>query len=446
MNNSERPIVDKFGGHSMYDADTIRQSAEIVRSDPDRRFIVVSAPKGITDLLRIASTQDGLPDDNGLFSTLENREAAFAQATERFSVIGQELGCRDVNDWIDQVRQGVFSDNDIDWSMSRGEWLMAKIFANYLGATFIDAEEIIRIRGDRYVDPVSYGLIGERLLPEQGVCIIPGYYGLDEMGHIRTFPRGGSDITGAVMARGINARLYENWTNTNGVLAANPKIFPGKELISINELTLEEMREMGNGGTTVLQRDAILPLIDTDILLIVKNTFNPNHPGTKIVRGRQKFEGEHVIGVASEEGFISVNIQKHGMNEEIGVGRGILEQFESSGVSYEHNPSGRDYVSVIVNRTYLDRLSSIMDNLRRDIQPDRIWVQENLGLLSLVGQGIEEHATRVSRMLFSALDDASIPVKAFSYGASGISMVVAVDNDRLEEAVKLAYEFFIEKK
>lgn len=427
----------------MYDADTIRQSAEIIRSDQDRRFIVVSAPKGITDLLRIASTLDGLPIDNGIFSHLDHREAAFVQVADRFSAIGQELGCRDVNDWINQVRQGIFSDNDVDWSMSRGEWLMAKIFANYLGATFIDAEEIIRIRGDRHVDPVSYSLIGERLSSEQGVCIIPGYYGLDvTTGHIRTFPPGGSDITGAVVAKGINARLYENWTNTNGVLAANPKIFLGWELPSIRELTFEELREMGNGGAVVFQRDAIIPLIDTDIPLVVKNTFNPRHPGTRVVRKRQPESFELIVGLTGGEGFTSVNIQKYGMNDEVGIGSRILDAFRTCGISYEHSPSGLDYMSVFVKENQLDEDSLVVSIIRREIQPDGIEIQGNLGLLTLVGLGIRDHAARIATMIFSGLDLASIPVRAVSYPASGISMIIAVDNNQLDDAQRIAYAPF----
>lgn len=439
MSNIERPIVAKFGGHSMRDAGCIRKSADIVSSDPRRRFVMVSAPKGITDLLEIASTPEGLPTDNGIFVHQEHREAALSEVSERFSLIGKELGCNEVDDWIHEVHEDVVPGN-IDWSMSRGEWLMARIFASYLGATFIDATEIIRLQG-RHVNPAAYDLIRKRLALESGLCVIPGFYGLNGIGEMETFPRGGSDITGAVLARGVNARIYENWTNTNGVLTANPAVVDSPR--TIRELTFEEMRELGNGGTTVLQRDAILPLIDTDIPINVRNTFNPDHPGTMIVKERQKIAGEHVIGVAGEAGFMSFNIQKYGMNEEVGIGKRILDKFRIHGIPYEHYPSGRDYVSVIVRADQLHGSEFIERWLQDEIQPDRVWVQRNLGLLSVVGQGIPNHAGEVAVKLFSALEDGSISVRAISFGGSGISMVVAVDEERIADAQRVAYEEFI---
>lgn len=441
MNDVERPIVAKFGGYSMRDAGCIRKSADIVRSDPQRRFVVVSAPKGITDLLEIASTPEGQTTSKGLFVHKELQKHAVAKFSQRFSAIGRVLNCHQADEWINEARQDIYPGN-IDWSMSRGEWLMARIFASYLGATFIDATEIIRLQSGRHVDPISYDLIKERLALESGLCVIPGFYGLNQMGKVETFPRGGSDITGAILARGVNARIYENWTNTNGVLAANPEVVDNPR--TIGELTFEEMRELGNGGTTVLQRDAILPLIDTDTPINVRNTFNPDHPGTMIVRERQKIAGEHVIGVASEGGFMSYNIQKYGMNDEIGIGARILMPFRSSGISYEHAPSGRDYVSVIVREDQLHGSEEFIERwLQNEIQPDRIWIQRNLGLLSVVGQGIRDHAARVSRMLFSALDDASIAIRAFSFGGS-VSMVVAVDEKRVEEAIQVAHRALVE--
>lgn len=439
MNNIERPIVAKFGGHSMRDAGCIRKSADIVRSDPQRRFVVVSAPKGITDLLEIVSTPEGRPTSKGLVVHKELQDHAVAEFSERFSAIGRALNCHQANGWINEARQGIYPGN-IEWSMSRGEWLMARIFAKFLGATFIDATEIIRMQGN-HVDPASYSLVRERLEQEYGICVIPGYYGLDEMGHIRTFPRGGSDITGAVLARGVMSKIYENWTNTNGVLAANPEVVDSPR--TIRELTFEEMRELGNGGTTVLQRDAILPLIDTDIPINVRNTFNPDHPGTMIVRERQKIAGEHVIGVVGEGGFMSFNIQKYGMNDDIGIGRRILGCFRNAGISYEHSPSGRDYISVIVREDQLHASEFIERWLQDEIQPDRIWIQRNLGLLSVVGQGIPNHSGEVAVELFSTLKDSAIPVRAISFGGSSISMVVAVDEERIADAQRVAYERFI---
>lgn len=441
MNNIERPIVAKFGGSSMVDADSIRRVADIVNSDPARRIIVVSAPgtnsrysRKITRLLEIASIFEGHKDyDEG-----ESR-AALKEFSERFSQIGRDLGCSLVDYWIQEARQGIFPGND-EWSMSRGEWLMARFFASHLGATFIDAEEIVRLSGRR-VDPRSYELIRERLAQESGICVIPGFYGLDYYKQVKTFPKGGSDITGAVMARGVNARLYENWTDVDGVLSANPRIIDKPRIIRC--MTYEEMREL---GALVLQRDAILPLVEAHIAINLRNTFNPDDPGTMINSEREVARDEHVVAIGNDGPFVSFNIQKYGMNDEIGIGRKILEPFYMFNVSYEHNPSGRDYSSVIVRQDQLDGLEpDIVDQLTKEVKPDGISVRRDLGLLSLVGLGIRNHTTEVIKTLLSALSDASISVRAINFATSGISIVIATDFSRLEDAVRASHAVFIEK-
>lgn len=453
MNDIERPMVAKFGGSSMADAEAINRVADIIRLNPARRLIVVSAPgknshypQKITDLLEIASTQDGMPISNGQFNHQEHREAALGEIRSRFSFLGKQLGCDRADRWIDEVVEGIYPGN-IEWAMSRGEWLMARIFASHLGAKFIDAAEIIQLQYNRHIDPVSYEMVRRRLSAEDGICVIPGFYGLayGQSGEIMTFPRGGSDLTGAVVAKGINARIYENWTDVDGVLAVNPRVVNVPSTIEC--LTYEEMRELGIRGATVLQRDTILPLVEADIPINVRNTFNPHAAGSRIQAQRPVVDGEHVIGIAGEGGFMSFNIQKYGMNDEVGIGSEILQVFRIHGIPYEHSPSGRDYMSVIIKQG-LSKIESerfLLHSLDKQAHPDNISVQRNLGLLSVVGQGIKDHATRVARILFSALDDALITVKAFSFGVSGISVVVAVDEERIEDAQRVAYEKFIKE-
>lgn len=437
MSNAERPIVAKFGGSSMADAEKISGVADIITSDPNRRIIVVSAPgvnasyrRKVTDLLATASAEQ-YDEEEG--------ERALDEFSERFSLLGRQLGCSQADEWIQRVREGIFSGNT-QWAMSRGEWLTARMFAHYLDAKFIDAEEIIQLHGGQ-VKVSSFELVRTRLQEESGICVIPGFYGIDGE-RVRIFPRGGSDITGAIIARGVNARVYENWTDVDGVLAANPKVVHNPK--TIEQLTYEEMRELGIRGATVLQRNTILPLVDAGIPINVRNTFNPVHSGTMIMTKRPQVAGEHVIGIAGEAGFVSVNIQKYGMNEEEDIGRRILQQFSLAGRPYEHSPSGRDYMSVLVSQDHPVELDYLLyDGLNRNIQPDRIWIQRDLGLISVVGQGISDHVAKVSRMLFSELEEASIPVRAFNYGTSGISMVVAVENDRLNEAIYKLHNAFI---
>ena len=292
------------------------------------------------------------------------------------------------------------------------------------------------------MDTSSFELVRARLGRESGICVIPGFYGLEGM-RVGTFPRGGSDITGAIIARGVRARIYENWTDVNGVLAANPKVVA--EPRTIESITYEEMRELGNRGANVLQRDTILPLVEAGIPINVRNTFNPDTPGTMIQARRPFVAGESVIGIAGEGGFMSFNIRKFGMNDEIGIGTRILGCFRNAGISYEHSPSGRDYMSVIVKQNQSSKFSEefVFKWLVDEAQPDNIGIQRNLGLLSVVGQSISDQAVTMSRILFSALDDAAIPVRAFSFGAPGISMVVAVDEDKIEDAQRVAYKRFI---
>lgn len=442
----ERLIVAKFGGSSMADVDSVRRAANIILSNPDRRFIVVSAPgrnhaysQKITDLLIIAYSGE----------RRIGRRSAFEEFEQRFSLIGGNLGVREVYEWIDQVHKGIESRRDqlpsefgLEWCKSRGEWLMARVFANFLGATFVDAQELIRIKNGGQINSSSYDLVRERLASESGLVVIPGFYGLDEIGQIQTFARGGSDVTGAIVARGINARVYENWTDVDGVLSANPRIVEKPRVIP--HITYEEIRELGVRGVEVLQRDTILPLIEVGIPIILRNTFNPEFGGTMIEAQRKISEGEHVIGITSDGPYISFNIQKFGMNDEVGVGRDVLEIFSLLKIPYEHNPSGRDFMSVIVNQDSIAaQEDAILDYLSARIRPDRMSVQRNLGLLSLVGQGIKDRASWVSGRLLSALDDVAIPVRAFTFGTSGISIVVAIDNDRLEDAVRLSHDLFI---
>lgn len=442
VSNVESPIVAKFGGSSMADADSVGRVADIVRSDPDRRFVIVSAPgrnglykEKITDLLIAASGA----------TTRYQRNKAFTEFSQRFLAMGKELGSTNVGDSIDQVHEGIDKKRGLEWCASRGEWLMARILAGKLRATFVDAEDLIRIQNGGQIDPDSYNLVRQKIVLEPNCVVIPGFYGLDKEGEIKTFARGGSDITGAIIARGVNARVYENWTDVDGVMSANPKVVEEAEVL--RRISYEEMRELGVRGAEVLQRDTILPLIEVGIPINLRNTFNPADVGTMIEADREIADDEHVIGVTGEGPFVSFNIQKYGMNDEMGIGESILEMFTQAGVSYEHSPSGKDYMSVIVNQDQLDGAEQVvLGYIKNEVNPDRIWIQRNLGLLSLIGQGIQDHAGWVSRNLFKALDEVGLFVKAYNFGTSGISIVVALDNDKLDEAIKVAHKVFINPK
>ncbi len=331
----------------------------------------------------------------------------------------------------------------MEWSSSRGEWINGQILASVLGATFIDAVRVIRVKNGQ-IDPLSYELIGRLLANERGRIVVPGYYGLDEKSGLVTLKKRGSDVTGAVVARGINARIYENWKDVDGVYTVDPRLVRSAKLIKC--LTYDEMREIGVRGGEVLQRNTILPLITTDrtIPIKVRNTFNPSSEGTMIVGSREIGQDEDVIGIAIDEGpYVSFKIQKHGMGEEVGIGRSILEVFSSLNIPYDHTPDGRDFLSVLLKQKLVNESeSTIVDALNRTVEPNRITVLKDLGLLSLVGEGLQKHSFSVAGRLFSALSEASIEGSAISFGA-GISMVLAVNSQDLLAAVKIAHDTFI---
>lgn len=446
MSNIERPIVAKFGGSSMADAESIKRVADIVRSDPNRCFVVVSAPgknhtytDKITDLLITASSFENTP----------KRATAFKQVSDRFSLIGQQLGVRETSRWVDQVWNGLNDrrhecefEADADWCRSRGEWLIARIFASYLNATFIDAEDIIKIKNNGQADPVSYSLIRDRFINTSAVFVIPGYYGLDRFDQVRTFARGGSDVSGAIIAKGVNAQVYENWTDVNGILTADPRIVNKPSIV--RNITYQEVRELGNRGFQVLQRDTILPLVEAGISINVRNTFNPQDSGTLIDVQRSQVLGEQVIGIAGEGPIVSFDIQKYGMNDEIGIGSRILEVFSALGMSFEHVPSGKDNVSVMLNQNQLNGDEPVVVRYLQDqVQPDSISVKRDLGLLTLVGQGIKGDAVDIAGRLFTRLGRNGIAVRAFSFGSFGISITTALDYGRLNEAIKLSHDLFI---
>lgn len=443
MNNIESSIVLKFGGSSMSDANSIKRVGDIVRFDPAQRFVVVSAPgksmehpQKITDLLYQAH-------DNVVAGIEFTENLALRTVMDRFISIGEDLGVRRTLRWVDEVISGISMSNSRDWCASRGEWLTAQIFADYLDAEFVDADEVIRVGAGGQIDPLSYTLVRDRLRTIPGLSVIPGFYGRGRSQEVETFARGGSDLTGAIIARSVDAIVYQNWTDVNGILSADPRKVVRSR--TIESITYEEVRELGIRGAQVLQRDTILPLVEAGIPINLRNTFNPDHPGTMITTDRQVSVNEDVIGIVGDGPFVSFNVQRYGMNNEIGIGRRILEIFQTLEISYEQSPSGKDYMTVIVNQDQLDGSESMIRSwLEREVKADKVWIEENLGLLAVVGLGIRNHRTRVTKRLASALDDVSIPVKAIDSGTSGISMVVAVDYNRLDEAVKLLHEYFME--
>lgn len=450
MNVENRPIVAKFGGTSMASPESIKQVAEIVHRNPDRRYVVVSAPgkredfpQGdikITNLLFQCDelVQEGLPFDQ-----------AFDIVSARFEDIGRGLGIHtSVVGWLNEVKNGIAAGNGKDWTASRGEWLSAQAFAKFMGGSFVDAENLIRLRQNGQVSQLTYKII-ERQLAPGSVYVIPGYYGRDGKGAIKVFPRGGSDITGAIIAKGVHAGLYENWTDVDGVKSADPRIFDRKQqkdIRTVNTITGREMREFAYRGADVLQVDSILPALYEGIPINVRNTFNPDHPGTMILQERESSGEELVIGIAGRQDFASIQISKDGMNRGIGTVRRLLRVLEKRNVSFEHDPTGLDAMSIILDQTTLKRenASGLIDEIREAIKADDISIISDLGLVCVVGQPIETKPTHVKHKVFSALDNAGIAAVGDIHAVNGNNIVIITRNDQVANAIRELYRTFIQ--
>ncbi len=444
MSDQPRPVVAKFGGSSVADADQIRKIAAIVRADPRRRFVVVSAPgkrtdkdKKITDLLYLCHSLG----EQGL-----DPSAPFGLVRERFLGIAGELGVPEMWEWLRDVGQQVAAGAAKDWVASRGEYLSARLIAAFLDAEFVDAADGIRFGPDgRFHPGESYGRLGARLraVPAGQVAVIPGFYGQDPQGKIKCFSRGGSDVTGAIVARAVHAAVYENWTDVSGLLMADPRLVD--DPCPIEEITYREQRELSYMGATVLHDEAVFPVREAGIPIHIKNTNAPGDLGTRIVTERDS-RTTSIAGVAGRKGFATLFTEKAMMNQERGYGRKVLEILESHGISYEHSPTSIDTLSVILTDEELDgKEAEVVAEIRRVVQPDRIEVQRDMAMLAVVGQGMV-HRVGIAAHVFAALARSGVNIRMINQGSSELNIIVGVDTGDYEKAVRAIYAAFVEKE
>lgn len=431
-------ITCKFGGTSLADASCIRQVEAIIRSNPERRFIVPSAPgkrtpddKKITDLLYAwhSLIEQGL-----------DAAQPAGMIGDRFRELARELNVRfDIESCLEEIgAQGACAET-ADYMASRGEYINGLLIAEYLGATFVDPAECIKFDAEGGVDPVTYDLLGARLQGD-GLFVVPGFYGSTPDGAIKTFSRGGSDVTGAIVARASGSRLYENWTDVSGFLMADPNIVAGAR--RIDEVTYQELRELSYMGAKVLHDEVVFPLRETRIPINVRNTREPENPGTLIVAERNA--SDPLCGIAGRGGFTMINLEKALMNRECGFGRRVLQVFEEHGVCFEHMPSGIDTVSVIVKDEELGSHGpAITRAIERTCSPDRITLTPGLALIATVGQGMSGRIGMAAR-LCSALASRRINIRVIDQGASENNIIVGVEEADLEEAVRAIYNEFTE--
>ena len=447
--------VIKFGGSSLASAEQLTKVLNIVKNDPTRKFVVVSAPgkrndtdTKVTDAL-IAYYKSYKNGDD----VTENQSWIIA----RYQSICDELGIpgavmANISADIKALASLPIQGNKFlyDTFLAAGENNNAKLIAEYFIENGINA---------KYIHPLDAGIIvtpepgNARLLPSSNekinylneleeTLVIPGFFGVTEKGDICTFSRGGSDITGSIVAAGVHAELYENFTDVDGIFAAHPGIINNPA--SITELTYKEMRELAYAGFSVLHDEALLPAYRASVPLVIKNTNNPEHPGTRIV-AKRSVTGSPVVGIAADGDFTSLNISKYLMNREIGFGRKVLHILEKLGIRFEHMPTGIDDMSVIMRNRYLTKQieRSVIQNLTESLQPDILHFEKNLSIIMIVGEDMNEHI-RVTARAANALAKAGINIEMLSQGSSEVSVMFIVKSNQEKAAIKALYQAFFE--
>jgi len=445
--------VVKFGGSSLASGKQIEKVFKIVLSDSERRVVVVSAPgkrfaddQKVTDLLIECAEQCLQSKDSS-----EKLEAVLA----RYSQIAEELALTD--EIIGEIRSDLTKrlsgdkchpDKFKDLIKASGEDNHAKLVAAYFRKQGVEAH---------YVDPGEAGLLvsdepgNAQVLPEaydrlhslrnrSGILIFPGFFGYSKKGEVHTFPRSGSDITGSILANGLKADLYENFTDVDAVYSVNPSIV--KRPKEIKELTYREMRELSYAGFTVLHDEALVPAFRAGIPVQIKNTNNPSAPGTRIVYERDNTNGP-VIGIASDQGFCSIYVSKYLMNREVGFGRKLLGILEEFGLSYEHTPSGIDDVSVILRESQLDEQAekAIKFRIETELHADEVKIEHGLALIMVVGEGMRRNVGTMARAS-KALAKAKVNIEMINQGSSEVSMMFGVKEVEEKKAVNALYEEF----
>ena len=442
-----KPVVCKFGGSSLADGTNILKVCEILRSDPARKYAVVSAPgkrysgdTKVTDLLyecyREAKEKGQCAD-------------TFAKIRTRFTSIVEELGMSafDIGSILNETEKEINERKSADFTASRGEYLNARIIAAKLGWAFVDAKDIIFFNEKGAFDEEkSYPIIAAKL-ESCKEAVIPGFYGTDSNGNIKTFSRGGSDISGSIIARAVNAELYENWTDVSGFLACDPRIVNSPERIEV--ISFKELRELSYMGANVLHADSIFPVRKGDIPIKIKNTFRPEDPGTLILPSKKCVSrGNTVTGIAGKKAFTVIFLEKSMMNGEIGFARKVLSVLEDHKICFEHMPSGIDTLSLVIESKYLTDglLEKLLAEIREAVHPDYLRVLENIALVATVGHGMAS-SIGTSARLFKALSDAGINVRMIDQGSSELNIIVGIDNEDYEKCVRAVYhEFFSDNK
>lgn len=435
-------IVCKFGGSSLAQGSQFRKVKEIVVADPRRRVIVPSAPgkrdksdTKITDLLYVCQKNASVGAD---------LSASFAPVEQRFLEIEAELGI-DANmaKELQALKKALEAGSSEDFAASRGEYLNAKLLAKYLDARFVDPAEHLEITPQGQVSPSSYASLAEALASGPERCVMPGFYGKDSQGEIKTFSRGGSDISGAIAARAVKAELYENWTDVSGLLMADPRIVTDAKPMS--EVSYAEIRELSYMGACVLHDEAIAPVRDVGIPIAIKNTNRPQDAGTHIVASLSEdtHASTEIAGIAGKRNFCMISVQKNLMNKEVGFGWRLLGVLQRHGVSFEHCPSAIDSMSVVCEQSALEhKLDAVLEEIQVSCKPDELVYTPQIALIAVVGEGMARTVGMAAKV-FTALKEAQINVSLIDQGASELNIIVGIEPKDYEPAVQALYRAFV---
>ena len=433
--------VVKFGGSSLASAEQFKKVGDIIRADETRRFVVPSAPgkrnsndTKVTDLLYkcYRAAEKGHTDFDKVLTEIK------ARYQEIIDGLGLGLSLEEDFNIIEEKFKNHAGE---EYAASRGEYLNGKIMADYLGYEFVDSAKIIRFDGEGQFDMEMTNRLTREYLKDKENAVIPGFYGAMEDGTVKTFSRGGADITGSIVAGALDADLYENWTDVSGFLVTDPRIIENPK--SIDTITYRELRELSYMGATVLHEDAIFPVRKAGIPINIRNTNRPEDAGTMIVEDTCKKPAYTITGIAGKKGFCSLFIEKSMMNSEIGFGRKVLQVLEKEGISFEHLPSGIDTMTLFIHQDeFAEKEQQVISGIHRAVNPDFMELESDLALIAVVGRGMRSNRGTAAR-IFAALAHANVNVKMIDQGSSELNVIIGVRNEDFEVAVKAIYDIFV---
>ena len=434
--------VLKFGGSSLADAEHFRAVADIVKSEPNRRYVVASAPgKRFSSDTKVT---DMLYKCYELLVAEENYMEVFDAIVERYDGIIRDLELDlDLTDIYEKIRVSLVHNSGRDYLASRGEYLNAMILAKYLDFDFIDARKVIFFNEDGSFNADKTNDVLRDYLLRHEYAVIPGFYGSMPNGTIKTFSRGGSDITGSIVARAAGATVYENWTDVSGFLMADPKCIDNPKPIA--KITYKELRELSYMGATVLHEESIFPVRYSKIPINIRNTNRPEDKGTFIVSQTDEISEDVITGIAGKIGFSTIRIEKDMMNSELGFGRRVLQVLEENGISFEHFPSGIDTMTVVVGTKELQKKrADILAGICKMVNPENIFVEENLALIAIVGRGMVKAKGTAAR-IFTALANAGVNIRMIDQGSCELNIIVGVDSNDYITALRAIYNEFVKR-